>query len=98
MGKEFDVKARMREIKADPKRYVGVLERAIKRRDEVIANLQRILDGIVKDRDTGGKDGMKSEYDFSKGVRGKYAARYAEGVTKSSGCHRKTRRKGNKQC
>ena len=27
----------------------------------------------------GDKDDMRSEYDFSKGVRGKYARRYAEG-------------------
>jgi len=137
MGKGFDVKARMRKIKADPKIYIGVLERAIKRRNEVIAVLrknddpdsvyrlgywaglceaesicktyilkhsqrdidgsieaclrvraaQRILDRIVKNREamlkqqgTSGKDVMKAEYDFSKGVRGKYAARYAEGV------------------
>ena len=26
------------------------------------------------------KDAMRSEYDFSKGVRGKHAARYAEGT------------------
>ena len=26
-------------------------------------------------------DGMRDRYDFSGGVRGKYAARYAEGVT-----------------
>jgi hypothetical protein len=28
----------------------------------------------------GDKDDMRSEYDFSKGVRGKYAKRYAEGT------------------
>lgn len=27
----------------------------------------------------GDEEGMRSEYDFSGGVRGKYAARYAEG-------------------
>jgi len=36
----------------------------------------------MKKRSTGNKNGeeMRPEYDFSKGIRGKYAARYAEGT------------------
>jgi len=33
-----------------------------------------------KTHQNGDKDDMRAEYDFSKGVRGKYAKRYAEGT------------------
>jgi len=35
---------------------------------------------MKKTRPDADLDDMKSEYDFSKGVRGKYARRYAEGT------------------
>ena len=34
----------------------------------------------VRRKWSGNKDTMRPEYDFSKGVRGKHAARYAEGT------------------
>ena len=36
---------------------------------------------MKKEADKAGADELREEYDFSRGVRGKYAQRYSEGTT-----------------
>jgi putative PIN family toxin of toxin-antitoxin system len=55
-------------------------------RDELAQRVVRALAAVLladmkKEADKAGADELREEYDFSRGVRGKYAQRYSEGTT-----------------